>query len=173
MSDKVHEGPYASTRLVQGVTWIVDLYQRRSTLRSCRLSCRLNPTLSGIAKGKQRQITLSVNDLQVNCRTSYPLRSPDKRNTLWGIRYGGIFGLLYSAWAIVIFLVGGQEAFARRGTTVGEVIVLYLAGGAIASAIVGMLRPLMYHRPGAALVCFLSVVPLAFGTKVMLSGLQH
>ena len=32
--------------------------------RCCRFSCRLNPTLSGIARGEQRQITLSVNDLQ-------------------------------------------------------------------------------------------------------------
>jgi hypothetical protein len=37
----------------------------------CRFSCRLSPTLSGIAKGEQRQITLSVNDLQISCRTSY------------------------------------------------------------------------------------------------------
>ena len=37
----------------------------------CRLCCRLTPTLSGIAKGEQRQITPSVNDLQVSCRTSY------------------------------------------------------------------------------------------------------
>jgi hypothetical protein len=37
---------------------------------SCRLSCRLTTTLSGIAKVEQRQITLSVNDLQICCRTS-------------------------------------------------------------------------------------------------------
>jgi len=36
-----------------------------------RFNCRLTPTLSGIAKGEQRQITLSVNDLQISCRTSY------------------------------------------------------------------------------------------------------
>jgi hypothetical protein len=33
--------------------------------------CRLTPALSGIPKGKQRQITLSVNDLLISCRTSY------------------------------------------------------------------------------------------------------
>jgi hypothetical protein len=38
-----------------------DLYSRR---------CRLSPTLSGIEKGEQRRITLSVNDLQISCRTS-------------------------------------------------------------------------------------------------------
>ncbi len=37
----------------------------------CRFRCRLTPTLSGIPKGEQRQITLSVNDLQISCRTSY------------------------------------------------------------------------------------------------------
>jgi hypothetical protein len=37
----------------------------------CRFSCRLAPTLSGIQKGEQRQIPLSVNDLTISCRTSY------------------------------------------------------------------------------------------------------
>jgi hypothetical protein len=37
----------------------------------CRFSCRLTPTFSGIGKGEQRQITPSVNDLQISCRTSY------------------------------------------------------------------------------------------------------
>ena len=41
--------------------------------RCCRFSCRLTQTLSGIAKGEQRQITLSVNDLKISCRTSYSL----------------------------------------------------------------------------------------------------
>jgi hypothetical protein len=31
----------------------------------------IDPALSGIQKGEQRQITLSVNDLQISCRTSY------------------------------------------------------------------------------------------------------
>jgi NADP-dependent 3-hydroxy acid dehydrogenase YdfG len=35
------------------------------------IRCRLSPTLSAIAKVEQRQITLSVNDLQISCRTSY------------------------------------------------------------------------------------------------------
>jgi hypothetical protein len=42
-----------------------------SSALCCRFSCRLSPTLSGIAKGEQRQITLSVNVLQISCRTSY------------------------------------------------------------------------------------------------------
>jgi hypothetical protein len=37
----------------------------------CRFRCRLTPTLCGIARGEQRQMTLSVNDLQISCRTSY------------------------------------------------------------------------------------------------------
>jgi hypothetical protein len=31
----------------------------------------IGPTLCGIAKDEQRQITLSVNDLTISCRTSY------------------------------------------------------------------------------------------------------
>jgi hypothetical protein len=42
-----------------------------TTAFCCRFSCRLTPTLSGIARGERRQITLSVNDLQFSCRTSY------------------------------------------------------------------------------------------------------
>jgi len=41
------------------------------TYRSCRFRCRLNQALSGISKGEQRQITPSVNDLQISCRTFY------------------------------------------------------------------------------------------------------
>ena len=37
----------------------------------CRFSCRLTPTLSGIPKVELRQITPSVNDLLISCRTSY------------------------------------------------------------------------------------------------------
>jgi hypothetical protein len=37
----------------------------------CRFSCPLTRTLSGIPGGQLRQITLSVNDLQISCRTSY------------------------------------------------------------------------------------------------------
>ena len=37
----------------------------------CRFRCRLTPTLSGMTKVELRQITLSVNDLQISCRTSY------------------------------------------------------------------------------------------------------
>jgi hypothetical protein len=37
----------------------------------CRFSCRLSTTLSGIPRVQLRQITLSVNDLLISCRTSY------------------------------------------------------------------------------------------------------
>jgi hypothetical protein len=37
----------------------------------CRFRCRLTPTLSDIARGELRQITLSVNDLQISFRTLY------------------------------------------------------------------------------------------------------
>jgi hypothetical protein len=55
----------------------VTIWRRHVTLLAapeyscCRFSCRFTRALSGIAKGEQRQITLSVNDLQVSCRTSY------------------------------------------------------------------------------------------------------
>ena len=45
--------------------------QRYEATFCCRLSCRLSPTLSGIAKVELRQITRSVNEIQVSCRTSY------------------------------------------------------------------------------------------------------
>jgi hypothetical protein len=43
----------------------------RSKLENCcRFRRRLIPTLSGLARGEHRQITLSVNDLTISCRTS-------------------------------------------------------------------------------------------------------
>ena len=94
------------------------------------------------------------------------------RNTFWGFRYGVVFGLFFSAWAVVALIVGGPETFARQGTTFGEIIGLYLVGGSIAGAIVGMLRPLAYRRVGAAVVGFFAALPLAVGTKIMLSGFR-
>jgi hypothetical protein len=53
--------------------------ERRGIPACCRFSCRLIPAFSGIAKGEQRQITPSVNDLAISSRTFIPLLSPDKR----------------------------------------------------------------------------------------------
>jgi hypothetical protein len=51
-----------------------DRKPRLTPMRSCcRFCCRLTPTLSVIPKVQLRQITLSVNDLQISCRTSYSL----------------------------------------------------------------------------------------------------
>jgi hypothetical protein len=94
------------------------------------------------------------------------------RNVLWGLRNGALFGLIFSAWAVVELFVGGPETFSRQGTSFVEVIGLYLVGGSFAGAIVGMLRPFAYHRLGAAVVGFFSALPLAIGTKLMLSGFK-
>jgi hypothetical protein len=53
----------------------------RSLVRASSLSIQLSidPDIIRHREGELRQITLSVNDLQISCRTSYSLRSPDKR----------------------------------------------------------------------------------------------
>jgi hypothetical protein len=59
---------YPSTPSPQEIRWSTDTAQGRGARATnafcCRFSCRLTPTLSGIAKGEQRQITPSVNDLK-------------------------------------------------------------------------------------------------------------
>jgi len=47
----------------------------------------LHPALSGIAKGEQRRITLSVNDLIIACRTSYSPSVANETRAIADARY--------------------------------------------------------------------------------------
>jgi hypothetical protein len=60
-----------STAAYPDVAGVPAVQERIAAGDSALVFGRLTPILSGIAKGEPRQITLSVNDLQFSCRTSY------------------------------------------------------------------------------------------------------
>jgi hypothetical protein len=90
-----------------------------------------------------------------------------KVDTISGrIREGGkdglLFGLAYSAYALVLYLVRGPELFASHGIGLIELLLLYLAGGAIAGGICGGLEPLTGSLFGRILVGIIAALPFAF-----------
>ena len=64
-------GPAIQAVGVRRLTFVKSRVLQHAGRPCCRFSCRLTPTLSGIAKCELRQITLSVNELLISCRTSY------------------------------------------------------------------------------------------------------
>lgn len=77
-----------------------------------------------------------------------------------GAKWGFGFGVAYSLLAVVLLLLGGNDAFARNGVTFEKAVVLYIAGGTFAGSIVGVFRPIARRRIGAAVVGFLVGFPL-------------
>jgi hypothetical protein len=82
--------------------------------------------------------------------------------TLGGAKEGIAFGVAYCLYALILFAVRGPDLFSGPGVGVVEVLVLYLAGGAIAGTICGGLEPLTDSLFGRIAVGFIAAVPLAF-----------
>lgn len=75
-------------------------------------------------------------------------------NVRWGVSYGVRIALIFSVIAWLALLVAGPTDFeaATEGASIFEVTALYFGLGAIGGMIVGLLRPLLRWRAGAALV---------------------
>jgi len=85
---------------------------------------------------------------------------PILTNLIWGIRWGVKFTLVYSAFALLVLLFGGSATFRQSGATFLLTIGLYVFGGLIAGAIVGLLRPLARWATGATIVGIIAAVPV-------------
>ena len=79
-----------------------------------------------------------------------------------GGKDGLLFGLAYSVYALLLFLVRGPHFFAAQGVGLVELLAVYLAGGAIVGAICGALKPLTGSLAGRILVGVIAAVPFAF-----------
>jgi hypothetical protein len=55
-------------------------------------------------------------------------------------------------YAIVLYALRGQAPFEAIGTSLGQVIASYFAGGILGGAMVGVLWPLARHREGAIVI---------------------
>jgi hypothetical protein len=79
-----------------------------------------------------------------------------------GGKDGVLFGFGYSAYAVVLFVFRGPAFFAAQGVGLLELIALYLAGGAMAGAVCGALKPLTDVLIGRILVGIIAALPFAF-----------
>jgi hypothetical protein len=89
---------------------------------------------------------------------------------MWGVSWGSKTGAVLAAWAIVLFLIRGAAPFEARGTTLGAVVVLYLAGGTAGGVIVGLFLPLARTGFGAAIAGTAAFVAVATASAGVLFG---
>jgi len=96
-------------------------------------------------------------------------RDPFK-NAYWGIRWGLAFASLYCLWALVLLLLGGEAAFRTQGITFWQTIGAYIGGGALAGAVVGVLRPLLKWTWGAPIVGIVAAIPVGLAFDLATKG---
>lgn len=94
------------------------------------------------------------------------------QNARWGANHGLAIGIVFVLWAIVLRITTGQRAFAANHTTFGAVVLLYLLGGPVAGALVGLCRPITRRLPGALLAGVIAGVPVAVAGRLALVGFQ-
>ena len=93
-----------------------------------------------------------------------------KQNILRCVVYGVGGGAGFVIWVVVLYLLRGPEPFENIGIGLVPAIIFYLAGGATAGLIVGLLWPIAKQRVGAYLVSLLTSFVLSFGMGIQLSG---
>lgn len=96
-------------------------------------------------------------------------RNPFK-NAYWGIRWGLAFASLFSVWALVVLLLGGEAAFRKQGITFWQTIGAYIGGGVLAGAVVGFLRPLLKWAWSAPLVGIVAAIPVGLAFDLATKG---
>jgi hypothetical protein len=82
--------------------------------------------------------------------------------------------MLYSAWVSIIYALNGTAPFDRVGISPDDAIGLYLGGGAVCGAVVGLLWPLAKSRAGAYLTATIAAAFGALGLGCAMEGMpQH
>lgn len=89
-------------------------------------------------------------------------------NLRWGALWGLLFGVIYVVILMILFVLQGPALFRGYDTTFGAVAALYLAGGVASGMVVGILRPLLKWRWGAALAGIFAAIPIGLAAEFML-----
>ena len=93
-----------------------------------------------------------------------------RTNVLWGARLGLAVGAVFSAWALAVFVLSAGQAMRDNGTTLPAVLAAYLAGGPVAGGVMGALRPLARWAAGAAVVGFVTAIPVFVAIRLAVDG---
>lgn len=96
-------------------------------------------------------------------------RTITTRNIRWGVTRGLQLALVYCVFALIIS-AANPGAFQANDTTLTEVLMLYIATGIVAGAIVGSMRPLLAEKRTAYFPATLAATVSVFGAMVMLYG---
>jgi hypothetical protein len=75
-----------------------------------------------------------------------------EQNLLWGVGWGLGVGAGFCLLGVVLRAVRGPKFLHPYGITFGTLILVYLAGGAGAGAVLGLGRPLTRWRAGAIVI---------------------
>jgi hypothetical protein len=77
-----------------------------------------------------------------------------------------------AVWATVVFVIHGSAPFERGHLTYGRTVALYVAGGTIAGAIVGALKPLARYDIGVPVVGIVAAFPAVVGFRIATKGIS-
>ena len=88
----------------------------------------------------------------------------------WGVKWGAIFGVAMTLYAVGVYFFAGPEPFDRVGLRPAIVIMLYFAGSVTAGLLVGLLKRHTTSREGAMLVGILAALPASFGMGLAFFG---
>lgn len=91
-------------------------------------------------------------------------------NVKWGLGWGVFMACFYSAFAVLILLTRGPQAFTSKGASFTGMISVYIVGGILAGGILGMLRPITRHFLGAVVAAIPVSVPPSGGLLIAIRG---
>jgi hypothetical protein len=74
------------------------------------------------------------------------------KNLKWGLRWGLILAIAFTGIALVVALATGSQSDSRGGPSLVSLVGFYFLGGTVSGLLVGLLRPIIAHKPGAILV---------------------
>lgn len=103
-------------------------------------------------------------------RSSNPLLRSRPGAVAWWALLGSAVALMLTLLVSVLFLVYGNERFARNGVTLGGTILTYWLGCPLGGALIGWLRPLATRPIVAALVGMVGVLPLYVAAVSTMAG---
>ncbi len=98
-------------------------------------------------------------------------------NLRWGVVWGLRMSLLFSAW-IGVLIVLNQSVSLPVGQTdhhvnAFAVMALYVGGGILAGAVIGLLRPIERTMFGTMVTGFVAGLPVFAGGSLLLGGLAQ
>jgi len=79
----------------------------------------------------------------------------------WGLRWGAYYSVILTAWVTLLWLLRGSRPFEGQSVTLVAVVTLYVVGGPVTGAIVGLLLPFARSGLGAAITGIVAAIPIS------------